>query len=106
MPPQAGLAPLIERQSTWTGAQRRVCVQNGAGKSLIELRICLGGIDLTKSDLAVRPCEIENAIGDPQILIFFDQPEAGFASFSRASAVPLGLRSFAASRLRSSRKAS
>ena len=79
MAPQSGLATPILQQHRRVGAQRTVRINHQPGEPLVQLRIGLGRIDLPPHHLAVRPGQIEDAIGESTIAIFVDQARAVIA---------------------------
>ena len=82
--PQTGLAAAILHQHAGLGPQRRISVEHGACKVAIQLRVGGARVDLGQDDVAVSPGEVEDAIGEVPILVFLDQPHAGFAAAAGA----------------------
>jgi hypothetical protein len=54
-------------------------IHQRAGEALVQLRIGLRGVDLAPHDLALRPGQIEHAIGEAAVAVFVDQRDAGLA---------------------------
>src|ERR1700674_778396 len=82
--PQAGLAAAILGEDTGLRTQRRIGVDDRIGEAAVELRIGLGRIDLPQHDLTVGPCQLEDAIGKPAVLVFLHQAERAVASVADA----------------------
>ena len=68
------------------GAQQRMRVHDEAGQPLVELRVGLGGVDLAPHHLAVGPCQVEDAVG---------QPAHGVGGGHQAAAAQAALQPFA-----------
>ena len=82
--PQAGLPAAVLAEDARVGAQRGIGVDDGAGKVSIELRVGLRGIELPQDHLAMGPCQIEDAIREPPILVFLDKAQGSVASLPDA----------------------
>ena len=82
--PQAGLPAAVLEENARVGAQRGIGVDDRAGKTPIELRVGLGGIDLPQDHLAMGPRQIEDAIREAPILVFLDQAQGGVAGLADA----------------------
>ena len=80
--PQARLATTVLQNDRGFGAQRRIGIDDGPGQSSIELRVRFGGVDLPEGDLIVRPCQIEDPVGEAAILVFLHQSQAGIAGLT------------------------
>ena len=76
-------APILY-QNTGISAQRGVDIHHGARQTTVELGVGLAGIDLPQHHLGVRPGQLEHAIRQPLILIFFGQAQHCVARFSHA----------------------
>ena len=83
--PQAGLPATVIDQNARVGAQRGIGVDDRAGEAAIELRVGLGRVELPQHHLAVGPRQIEDAIRETPILVFFDQTQGCVARFADAS---------------------
>ena len=68
--PQTRLAALVLQNDRGFGAERRIGIDDGPGQASIELRVRFGGVDLPQGHLIVRPCQIEDAVGEAAILVF------------------------------------
>ena len=82
--PQPRLAAPVAQQRRGIGAQRRLRVDHRAGQSRVELRVGLAGVDLAQDDLAVRPGEVEHAVGQPPVDVLVRQRQAGLARVGHA----------------------
>ena len=82
--PETGLPAAVLDEDARVGAQRGIGVDDRAGKASIELRIGLCGIELAQQHLAMCPCQIEDAIRETPILVFFHQAQGGIAGFTDA----------------------
>ena len=58
------------------GAEQRIRVENAAGEATEKLRIGFGRIELAEDNLAVRPGELEDAIGRPVDAIAYPHGDA------------------------------
>ena len=83
--PKTGLSPAILYEDARIGSQRIISVDDRAGKAAVKLRVCLRGIDLPQEHLAVCPCQIEDAIRETPILVFFNR----LRHASRVSPMPV-----------------
>ena len=81
--PQTGLSAAVLDEDARVGAQRGIGVDDRAGKASVELRVGLGGIDLPQDHLAMGPRQVEDAIRETPILVFFDQAQAHVAGRRR-----------------------
>ena len=82
--PQPGLTSTVLQQHGRLRTQGMVCVDDQAGETLVELCIGLRGVDLPAHDLVMRPCEIEDTVGQPAVAVFVDQRVARPAGFTDA----------------------
>ena len=82
--PKAALSAAIIEQHAGRGASRGIGVNDRAGETGVELGIGLGEIELAQSHLAMRPGEIEHAVGHARVLIFFHERERCLARFGNA----------------------
>src|SRR6476646_2243105 len=72
VPPEAGLSSAVLVEERRVRSQRGIGINNRAREASIKLRVRFGGVELAKHDLAMSPCEFEDAIGETPILIFVD----------------------------------
>ncbi len=73
MAPQPGLSTLVLLQHARPCTQQGTGIQHVAGQALIELRLGLGGVDLAAHHLAVRPGQVEHAVGQAAVTILVQQ---------------------------------
>ena len=82
--PQARLAAPVAQQHRTVGAQRRLRIGHRAGQPRVQLGVGLGRVQLAQHDLAVRPGELEDAVGEPAVDVFGEQRDAGIARVGHA----------------------
>ena len=92
--PQAGLAAAVLDENAGIGAQRGIGINDGAGQPAVELCVGLGGVELPQDHLVMGPRQIENAIRQTLVLIFFDQALACVAAGADAGDNVDGCRLF------------
>src|SRR3546814_2057538 len=73
LPPQPRLSAAVLLQHRLLRAQRRMRVQHQAGQAFVQLRVGLGCVDLPTHDLAVRPGQVEHAVGQAPVAVLVDQ---------------------------------
>ena len=79
LPPEPRLTMTVEHQGRRIGAHRRVCIDQHAGQSLINLRIGLRSIDLAPDHLAMGPGQIEHTVCEMTVAILVDEANAVLA---------------------------
>ncbi|MNS87683.1 hypothetical protein D3C72_1216330 [compost metagenome] len=82
--PQAGLAALVLDQDAGLGAQGRIRIDHGIGQARIQLRVRFARVQLAQHHLAVRPGQLEHAVGQMAVLVFVDQVQRRIALFGHA----------------------
>ena len=82
--PQAGLPAAFLQEDARVGAKRRIGVDDGIGQACIEVRVGFGRVDLAQDHLIMGPCQFEDAIREPPILVFLDQAQGCVAGFADA----------------------
>ena len=58
-------------------------VDDRARQPAVELRVGLGGVELPQHHLAVRPRQVEDAVGQMPVLVLLGQAQARVAGFRR-----------------------
>ena len=71
--PQSRLPPPIAAEDARLGPAQRRGINDRAGQAAIDLRIRFGSAQLLQQDLAVRPGEVEDAIGQAGIAVLLGQ---------------------------------
>ena len=82
--PQPGLAAAVAGKHAGIGAQRGIGMDHRTSQPGIKLGIGLGRIELTQDHLAVRPGQVEDAVGEMPILVFLDQAKGHLAALGNA----------------------
>ena len=71
--PQARLPAAVADQHAGLGPAQRRGIDDRAGQAAVDLRIGFGGVELPQQDLAVRPGQLEDAIGQARVVILLRQ---------------------------------
>ena len=82
--PQSGLPAAVAGDHAAGRAEQRVGVQDAAGEPAVELRVGFGRVELPQHDLALRPGELEHAIGQVAVVVLLDQPDRALARLGDA----------------------
>ena len=69
--PQSRLPPPIAAENAGLGPAQRRGINDRAGQTAIDLGIRFGGAELLQQDMAVRPGQVEDAIGQAGIADIF-----------------------------------
>ena len=75
---------MVADQGAGICPQQSVGIDHRVGKPSVKLCFGFAGIELAQHHLAVRPRQIEHAVSEAAVTVFFHQLQAGFTGISNA----------------------